>query len=304
MTTRLATAAWLAEEVHAHGIVAESPLWPVLLDTATDPRASTPRRKLAHRRLKPEPWWPLTTAMELLLFADHDELAAQLCERTIAEHASTPGSRLANYNHPFHTVLLAATRPAERLPDPAVDPGDPHLQRLRRVLDHLDPSSVLARGLSATYHHGHERALRDMLSGDLWEPPGEVLQWGNDLAARLDDLDEEDSQNLWAAAQASRHEGIGHQLHERYGLTSPLWYVNAWYAGVQVRDGDLDGARETLTWALQHVGAQAYHVSEVLPLDLTLQETLRLAATPAFRAQLLADLPARLPWEGPARRAL
>ena len=35
-----------------------------------------------------------TPVMNFLLFADHDELAAQLCEQTIAEHAST-GSRSA-----------------------------------------------------------------------------------------------------------------------------------------------------------------------------------------------------------------
>ncbi|WP_432505680.1 hypothetical protein [Kineococcus arenarius] len=126
------------------------------------------------------------------------------------------------------------------------------------------------------------------------QSPGE-LTWGQQWAERLDELSEDESSRLWAAVYAARHEDLAHRLHQRHGLSSPLWYVNAWYAGVQVRDGDPVAARRTLTEALHHW--LPFEAWNALPVDLAVQDTLRPAATPSFRAQILAALPAHLPWE-------
>lgn len=297
-----AAADWLARTVAESHITDESPLWPVLIAAAQDPTLPKQRHGLLSRRLRPQPWWPLASAMQLLVFADHFELAAELCERTVAQFAGRPDSTIVDETEPFSTVLLAPALPGLRLPDPAVDDDDPTLRRLARVAGHLDPSSVLGEEILERYWRGHELALLDMVGGQQWEPPGDgELKWGQEWADRIDELSEHESRRLWSAAHASRHELIARRLHQRYGLTNPLWYVNAWYAGVQVQDGDADAARVTLLHALTLAEGQVYHASDVLPLDLAVQDTLRIAATPTFRAKILADLPARLPWKKPTR---
>ncbi|WP_432537910.1 hypothetical protein [Kineococcus arenarius] len=285
---------WLTTKL-ADGTIGESsPMWPVLLEATGSPAASL-RRRLRARRLRPQPWWPLASAMEMLVFADHTDLAAQLCERTVAAYGLRSGTTLDEETHPFRTVLLAPALPAPRLPDPALTADDPTLQRLARTGEYLDPASVLGQGLTFLYQHGHEHPLAYLLGGNHWaQPPGE-LTWGQQWAERLDELSEDESSRLWAAVYAARHEDLAHRLHQRHGLSSPLWYVNAWYAGVQVRDGDPVAARRTLTEALHHW--LPFKAWNVLPVDLAVQDTLRPAATPSFRSQILATLPAHLPWE-------
>ena len=227
-------------------------------------------------------WYPHAGLMQLLLWDGQPQLVAELAERTIIAfaEAGNAATAITDEEFPFNDALLA-----ERSEDPTGND-----LRLARVASAIEPGSVLHKRLTWLKENLPSRPLDRLLSGyNGWDEPATALgPLYAKLASKFDKLSDGEVRRLWTGAYSAHDIELAHRLAARYGRDFPLWYVAAWFAGWQIRDGDIAGGQQTLLDAQQRF--LPFAAWDLLPLDPVLQSTLMPAATKEFRQTFVATL--------------